>query len=75
MTVSFIQYLIANEVAGTRDGLARSSNNFDNRRFAAAKEIANARRRNNRIKTKFVLQQGKHVDVKVRENVVRKMRV
>ena len=31
----------------TRDGLARRLNNFDNRRFAAAKEIANAGRRNN----------------------------
>ena len=39
-------------MAGTKDGLARRSNNFDNRRFANAKEIANARRRNNRIETK-----------------------
>ena len=46
MIVSFIQYLIANEMAGTRDGLAGRSNNSDNGKFAAAKEIANTRRRN-----------------------------
>ena len=28
----------------SRGGLARRPNNFDNRRFAAAKEITNARR-------------------------------
>ena len=49
--------------------------NFENRRFAAAKEIANARRRDNRFKIKFLLPQGKNIDVKVRGNVVRKMRV
>ena len=62
-------------MARSRDGLARRLNNLDNRRFAAAKEIANARRRNNRFKIKFVLLQGKNVDVKVRGNVVRRMRV
>ena len=62
-------------MARSRDGLARRPNNLDNRRFAAAKEIANARRRNNRFKIKFVLLQGKNVDVKVRGNVVRRMRV
>ena len=75
MIVSFIQYLLANEMARTGGGLARRLNNFDNRRFAAAKEIANGCRRNNRFKIKFVLLQGKNVDVKVHENVVRRMRV
>ena len=55
----------------TRGGLARRINNFENRRFAAAKEIANARRKNNRFKIKFLLPQGKNIDVKVLENVVR----
>ena len=62
-------------MARTRGGLARRPNNFDNRRFAAAKEIANARRRNNRFKIKLLLPQGKNVDVKIRGNVVRWMRV
>ena len=62
-------------MARTRGGLARRINNFDNRRFAAAKEIANARRSNNRFKINFLLSQGKNVDVKVRGNVVRRMRV
>ena len=62
-------------MARTSAGLARHTNNFDNRRFTAAKEIANARRRNNRFKIKFVLPQGKSEDVKVRANVVRRMRV
>ena len=53
----------------TRGGLARRPNNFDNRRFAAAKEIANARKRNNRFKIKFVLLQGKNVDMKMRGNI------
>ena len=39
----------------TRGGLARRPPNFDNRRFVAAKETANARRRNDRFKIKFVL--------------------
>ena len=42
-------------MARTRGGLARRTNNFDNRKFAAAKEIANAHRRNNRFKIKFFL--------------------
>ena len=62
-------------MARSTGGLARRLNNFDNRRFAAAKEIANARRRSNRFKIKFVLPQGKNVDVKVRRNVVRRRRV
>ena len=59
----------------TRGGLARRPNNLDKRRFADANEIANARRRNNRFKIKFVLPQGKNVDVKVHGNVVRRMRI
>ena len=55
------------------------NNNFKNRRFAAAKEIANARerRRNHerRFKIKFPLPEGKNVEVKHRGNVVRRMRV
>ena len=57
----------------------RPNNNFNNRRFAAAKEIASARerRRNHerRFKIKFLLSQGKNVEVKHRGNVVRRMRV
>ena len=49
--------------------------NFENRRFAAAKEIANARRRDNSFKINFFLPQGKNVNVKVRGNLVRKLRV
>ena len=50
--------------------------NFDLRRVAAAKEIANRRRtRANNIKIKFLLPQGKDVEVKQRGAVVRKMRV
>ena len=62
-------------MARTRGGLARRPNDFDNRRFAAASKIADARRRNNRFKIKFVFLQGKNVEVKVRRNVVRRMRV
>ena len=62
-------------MARTRGCLARRPDNFDNRRLAAAKEIANARRRNHRFKIKLLLPQGKTVDVKVRGNVVRQMRV
>ena len=54
----------------TNGDLARRINNFENRRFAAAKEIANTRRRNNRFKIKFLLLQGKNIDVKVPGNVV-----
>ena len=50
--------------------------NFDMRRVAAAKEIANAQRnRINDIKVKFLLPQGKNIEVKHRRNVVRRMRV
>ena len=71
----FHQYLTTNKMARTRlGGPPRHVNNFENRRFAAAKEIANARRRDNRFKIKFLLPQGKNIDVKVRGNVVRKMR-
>ena len=52
--------------------------NFDLRRVAAAKEIANARKRRINLKDitiKFVLPQGKDVAVKRRGNVVRRMRV
>ena len=50
--------------------------NFDLRRVAAAKEIANRRRtRANNVKIKFLLPQGKNVEVKQRGVVVRKMRV
>ena len=50
--------------------------NFDMRRVAAAKEIANAQRnRINDIKVKFLLPRGKNVEVKHRRNVVRRMRV
>ena len=48
--------------------------NFDQRRVAAAKEIANRRRIEN-IKIKILLPQGKNVEVKHHGNVVRRMRV
>ena len=48
--VSFIQYLAAEKVARTRlGGPPRRQINLENRRFAAAKEIANQRRRNYRF--------------------------
>ena len=59
----------------TRGGLARHPNIFNNRRFAVANEIANAHRRNNRFKIKFGSLQCKNLDVKVRGNIVRRMRV
>ena len=62
-------------MASTRGVLARRANGFDNRRFVAAKEIANACRRNDRFKIKFVLSYSKNVDVKVCGNVVRRIRV
>ena len=50
--------------------------NFQSRRVAAAKEIANARRsRIYDIKIKFLLPQGKNFQVKKRANFVRRMRV
>ena len=48
----------------------RPNINFDNRKFAAAKEMAG-----NDVKIKFLLPQVKNVEVKVRGNVVRRMRV
>ena len=55
------------------------SNNFNNRRVAAAKEITNVgeRRRNHerRFKIKFLLPQGKNDEVKQRDNVVRGTRI
>ena len=58
-------------MARTRDSLARGPNNFDNRAFVAAKEIAHAHRKN----SKFVLPQAKNVDVKVHGNVARRMKI
>ena len=52
----------------------RPNINFDNRRFAAAKEMAR-RVRASDVEIKFLLPQVKNIEVKVRENVVRKMRV
>ena len=50
--------------------------NFESRRVAAAKEIANVQRnRINDIKIKFLLPQSKNVEVKKRGNIVRRMRV
>ena len=48
--------------------------NFDQRRVAAAKEIARRRRIEN-VKMKILLPQGKNVEVRHRGNVVRRMRV
>ena len=46
--------------------------NFDIRRVAAMKEVANARRKRiNDIEIKFLLPQGKNVEVKKSRNVVR----
>ena len=62
-------------MARTRAILRRRPNiNFDNRRVAAAKEMAR-RVRVSDVKIKFLLPQGKDVQVKVRGNVVRRMRV
>ena len=52
----------------------RPNINFDNWRLAAAKEMAH-RVRASDAKIKFLLPQGKDVEVKVRGNVVRKMHV
>ena len=48
--------------------------NFNQRRVAAAKEIARRRRIEN-IKIKILLPQGKNVEVRHCGNVVRRMRV
>ena len=52
----------------------RPNINFDNRRVAAAKEMRR-RIRASDVKIKFVLPQSKNVEVKVRGNIVRRMRV
>ena len=51
----------------------RPNVNFDNRRFAAAKEMVR-RVRASDLKIKFLLLQSKDIEVKVRGNVVRRMR-
>ena len=48
----------------------RPNNNFNNRRFAAAKEIANARERRRNHERR-----SKNVEVKHRGNVLRRMRI
>ena len=64
-------------MARTRVTVRRRPNiNFNLRRVAAAKEIANRRRtRANNIKIKFLLPQWKDVEVKQCRITVRKMRV
>ena len=52
----------------------RPNINFDNRRVAAAKEMRR-RLRASDVKIKFLLPQSKNVEVKVRGNIVRRMRV
>ena len=52
----------------------RPNINFDQRRVAAAKEMRR-RIRASDVKIKFLLPQSKNVEVKVRGNVVRRMRV
>ena len=52
----------------------RPNFNFDNRRVAAAKEMRR-RIRASDVKIKFLLPQSKNIEVKVRGNVVRKMKV
>ena len=52
----------------------RPNINFDSRREAAAKEMAR-RVRASDVKIKFLLPRVKDVEVKVRRNVVRKMKV
>ena len=52
----------------------RPNINFDNRRVAAVKEMRR-RVRASDVKIKFLLPQSKNVEVKVRGNVVRRMRV
>ena len=50
----------------------RPNVNFDNRRFAAAKEMV-LRVRASDVKIKFLLPQSKDIEVKVRGNIVRRM--
>ena len=52
----------------------RPNINFDNRRVAAAKEMAR-RARVSDVKIKFLLPKSRDIEVKVRGNVVRRMRV
>ena len=52
----------------------RPNINFDNRRVAAAKEMAR-RVRASDVKIKFLLPRPKDIEVKVRGRVVRKMKV
>ena len=52
----------------------RPNVNFDARRVAAAKEMRR-RIRASDVKIKFLLPQSKNVEVKVRGNVVRRMKV
>ena len=52
----------------------RPNINFDNRRVAAAKEMRR-RIRASDVKIKFLLPQSKDIEVKVRGNVVRRMKV
>ena len=52
----------------------RPNINFDNRRVAATKEMAR-RVRASDVKIKFLLPQVRNIEVKVRGNVVRRMRV
>lgn len=59
---------------GGKNNAARQ-NIFSNWGFAAAKEIANAHRRNYQIKNKFLLPLSKRVQVKRIGNVVREITV
>ena len=52
----------------------RPNINFDNRRMAAAKEMVR-RVRASDVKINFLLPQVRNIEVKVRGNVVRRMRV
>ena len=52
----------------------RPNINFDNRRVAAAKEMARCVRASD-VKIKFLLPQVRNIEVKVRGNVGRRMRV
>ena len=52
----------------------RPNVNFDNRRFAATKEMARHVRASD-VKIKFLLPQVKNIEVTVRGNVVRRMQV
>ena len=62
-------------MARTRAILRQRPNiNFDNRRVAAAKEMAR-RVKVSDVKIKFLLPQVRNIELKVRGNVVRKMRV